>query len=159
MCVYLVEETSLSGRPLQLLRMLQDDGIPISVYTLNRKQEELAVQLGISRQALKVHLRKLRDLGYIRTGRGFIDVSEEGQVALGVSVNPTFVFLKISPTNRKKAYEQILQFPIRRIFRVAGDMDVILIIERSKLDEALKKLANVDGVTDTKTYMGIQTLK
>ena len=159
MCVYLVEEPGLSGRPLQLLRMLQDDGIPISVYTLNRKQEELAVQLGISRQALNVHLRKLRDLGYIRTGRGFIDVSEEGQVALGVSVNPTFVFLKISPTNRKKAYEQILQFPIRRIFRVAGDMDVILIIERSKLDEALKKLANVDGVTDTKTYMGIQTLK
>lgn len=159
MCFPLVEETVLSGRPLQLLRMLHDNGVPVNVYTLNRKQEELAVQLGISRQALNVHLRKLRDLGYIRTGRGFIDVSEEGQDALGVSVNPAFVFLKISPTNRKKAYEQILQFPIRRIFRVTGDMDVILIIERSKLDEALKKLANVDGVADTKTYMGIQTLK
>ena len=38
-------------------------------------------------------------------------------------------------------------------------MDAILLIEREKLDEALKMLANVEGVLDTRTYIAIQTLK
>jgi len=139
--------------------MLFEQSTSISTYTLRIKQNELAAQLGISRQALNVHLRKLRDQGYIRTGRGFIDVTEKGLNFLGISANPAFVFLKISPLKRKEAYERIFQSPILRIFRVAGDMDAILVIEREKLDEALKMLANIDGVLDTRTYIAIQTLK
>lgn len=155
----MTKQATLTGRPLQLLRMLYEEGIPITIYTLRIKQNEFAAQLGISRQALNVHLRKLRKQGYIRTGRGFIDVTEKGLNLLGISANPAFVFLKISPLRRKEAYEEIFQFPIQRVFRVAGDMDAILVIEREKLDEALKRLANVEGVLDTRTYIAIQTLK
>ncbi len=154
-----MEETILTGRPVRLLRMLYEKGKLITIYTLRVKQNDFAAQLGISRQALNVHLRKLRDQGHIRTGRGFIDVTEKGLNLLGISANPAFVFLKISPLKRKEAYEKIFQFPIQRVFRVAGDMDAILVIEREKLDEALKGLAGVDGVLDTRTYMAIQTLK
>jgi hypothetical protein len=38
-------------------------------------------------------------------------------------------------------------------------MDAILLVEREKLDEALKKLASIDGIQDTKSYVTIQTLK
>jgi DNA-binding Lrp family transcriptional regulator len=155
----LTEETLLTGRPVRLLRMLYEKGSPVTTYTFRIKQNELATQLGISRQALNVHLRKLRDKGYIRTGRGFIDVTERGLNLLGISANPAFVFLKISPLRRSEAYEKIFEFPIQRVFRVAGDMDAILIIERTKLDDALKGLANVKGVLDTRTYIAIQTLK
>jgi len=155
----LTEEDILTGRPIRLLRMLYEKGKPITTYTLQIKQNELAAQLKISRQALNVHLRKLRDHDYIRTGRGFIDVTEKGLSLLGISAQPAFVFLKISPLKRKEAYDQIFQFPIQRVFRVAGDMDAILVIEREKLDDALKKLASVDGVLDTRTYIAIQTLK
>lgn len=155
---YLTEDM-ITGRPVRLLRMLYDKGKPITTYTLRIKQNELAAQLGISRQALNVHLRKLRDQGHIRTGRGFIDVTEKGITLLGMSANPAFVFLKISPLKRKEAYEKIFKFPIQRVFRVAGDMDAILLIERDRLDDALKMLANVEGVLDTRTYMAIQTLK
>lgn len=155
----MTEEDILTGRPIRLLRMLYEKGKPITTYTLQIKQNELAAQLKISRQALNVHLRKLRDHDYIRTGRGFIDVTEKGLSLLGISAQPAFVFLKISPLKRKEAYDQIFQFPIQRVFRVAGDMDAILVIEREKLDDALKKLASVDGVLDTRTYIAIQTLK
>ena len=155
----MIKEAILTGRPVQLLRMLYERGNPVTTYTLRIKQSELAAQLGISRQALNVHLRKLRDKGYIRTGRGFIDVTEKGLNLLGISTNPAFVFLKISPLKRTEAYEKIFQFPIQRVFRVAGDMDAILVIQREKLDEALKRLANVKGVLDTRTYIAIQTLK
>jgi len=154
----LTEET-LSGRPLRLLRMLYEKGKPTTTYTLTVKQSELAKQLNISRQALNVHLRKLRDRGHIRTGRGFIDVTENGLSALGISTNPAFVFVKVSPLKRGDAYQQIMRFPIQRIFRVTGDMDAILQVEREKLDEALKKLASIEGIQDTKSYITIQTLK
>jgi len=147
------------GRPMRLLRMFYEKGKSTTTYTLMAKQSELAKQLNISRQALNVHLRKLRDQGHIRTGRGFIDVTEKGLAVLGISTNPAFVFIKVSPLRRSHAYEQIIQFPIQRIFRVTGDMDAILQVEREKLDETLKKLASIEGIQDTKSYISIQTLK
>ena len=148
-----------TGRPLRLLHMLYVKGRPTTTYSLTVKQSELAKQLSISRQALNVHLRKLRDQGHIRTGRGFIDVTEKGLAVLGISANPAFVFIKVSPLKRGRVYEQIMQFSIQRIFRVTGDMDAILQIEREKLDEALKQLAAIEGIQDTKSYITIQTIK
>lgn len=150
---------TLSGRPLRLLRMLYMQGSPATTYTLKMKQSELAKQFEISRQALNVHLRKLRDERYIRTGRGFIDVTEKGLGALGVSPNPAFVFIKVSPLKREEAYKETVKFPVQRVFRVAGDMDAILMVERGKLDEALRKLAFVEGIQDTKSYVAIQPMK
>jgi len=148
-----------SGRPFRLLRMMYAQGSPVTIYTIQIKQSELAKQLEISRQALNVHLRKLRDLGCIRTGRGFIDVTEEGLNALGVSVNPAFIFIKISPLKREEAYREMSNFPIQRIFRVAGDMDAVLLVEQENLDETLRKLALLEGIKETKSYVTIQTLK
>jgi len=149
----------LSRRPFRLLKMLCEQGKPVTTYTIEMKQNELAKELEISRQALNVHLRKLRDLGYIRTGRGFIDVTEEGLKALGVSVNPAFIFIKVLPLKRGEAYRRIEEFPIQRFFRVAGDMDAVLVVEREKLEETLRKLAFVDGIQDTKSYITIQVVK
>ncbi len=110
-----MSKDALSGRPLRLLRMLYAQGSPATTYTLHVKQSELAKQLEISRQALNVHLRKLRDEGYIRTGRGFIDVTEKGLGVLGVSPNPAFVFIKVSPLKREEAYKEIVNFSVQRI--------------------------------------------
>jgi len=154
-----VSRKILSGRPLNLLRMLYEQGKPVTTYTLEMKQNELAKKLEISRQALNVHLRKLRDHGYIRTGRGFIDVTEEGLKALGVSVTPAFIFIKVSPLKRTEAYSRIMEFSIERFFRVAGDMDAVLVVEREKLEETLRRLAFVDGIQDTRSYITIQIIK
>jgi len=154
-----VNKNSLPRRTLRLLRLLHTQGSPMTTYTLHLKQSELARQLEISRQALNVHLRKLRDEGYIRTGRGFIDVTEKGLRVLGASPDPAFVFIKVSPLKREEAYTRIVEFPVQRIFRVAGDMDAILVVEREKLDEVLRKLAFVEGIQDTKSYVAIQPIK
>ncbi|MCK4435824.1 winged helix-turn-helix domain-containing protein, partial [Candidatus Bathyarchaeota archaeon] len=61
----MAEKSILTGRPLQLLWRLYEASNPVTIYTLKIKQNELASQLGISRQALNVHLRKLRDKKYI----------------------------------------------------------------------------------------------
>jgi len=148
-----------SGRSLRLLKFLIESGKPTTVYTIKVKQSELAKQLGISRQALNIHLRKLRNLGYVRTGRGFIDITEEGLNILGISANPAFIFVKVSPLHRKEAYKKMIEIPVQRMFRVAGDMDSLLIIEQEKLNEALQKLSEIEGILDTKSYVTIQTIR
>lgn len=150
---------SLTRHSVQLLKMLYEKGKPRSLYSLDMKQEVLARELGVSRQALNVHLRKLRNAGYIRTGRGFIDVAERGLSVLGLYVSPAFILMKISPVKRIQVYERIKELPVQRAFRVAGDVDGLLIVERENLDEVLKKLYSIDGIQDTKSYVTIEAMK
>jgi len=149
----------LTRRSLQLLRMLYEKGKSTNTYTLGVKQEELARQLGISRQALNIHLRKLRDLSYIRTGRGFIDVTEKGLSALGISSTPAFVLIKVSPLKRMFAYEKVKELTVQRAFRIAGDVDALLVVDGEKLDGVLKKISSIEGIQDTKSYVTIETIK
>lgn len=150
---------TLTRRSVQLLKMLYDEGKPTSTYSLHMKQDELAKELGVSRQALNVHLRKLRNMSYIRTGRGFIDVTERGLSGLGVSASPAFILMKISPVKRIDVYERIRALPVQRAFRIAGDFDALLIVEREKLDKILKKLYSIDGIQDTRSYVTIEAVK
>jgi len=154
-----VNREILAGRPFRLLYFLYELASPTTVYTAKAKQVELAKQLGISRQVLNVHLRKLRSRGYIRAGRGFIDITEEGLRVLGFSANPAFVFVRVSPLKKEEAYGEIASLPVQRVFRVAGDMDAVLIVDRDKLNEVLKKLASVEGIQSVKSYIASQTLK
>ncbi len=150
---------TLTRRSIQLLNLLYQKGEATNAYTLRSKQDVLAKQLGISRQALNVHLRKLRDLDYIRTGRGFIDVTERGLNTLGISSVPAFVLIKVSPLKRSHAYQKIKELAIQRAFRIAGDMDALAVVEREKLDEVLSELSTVDGILDTKSYVTIETIR
>lgn len=149
----------LTRRSMQILRILYDKGRYRNIYSLPIKQKDLAKQLGISRQALNVHLRKLRELDYVRTGRGFIDVTENGLDALGASSTPAFVFIKVSPHERGRVYRKIRRLNIQRAFRVAGDVDALLTVERSKLDDVLSKLSSIKGIKDTKSYLAIEPIK
>ena len=150
---------ALTRRSIQLLRMLYEKGKSTKAYTLHLKQDELAGQLNISRQALNVHLRKLRNLGYIRTGRGFIDVTDKGLNALGISSTPAFIFIKVSPLKRSYAYDKIKELAVQNAFRIAGDVDALVMVNREKLDEVLKKLSSIDGIQDTKSYIAIETIR
>ncbi|MCD6445281.1 Lrp/AsnC family transcriptional regulator [Candidatus Bathyarchaeota archaeon] len=152
-------EVELTRRSIKLLKTLYEEGVPSTTYTLKLKQNELAKKMGISRQALNIHLRRLRELGYIRTGRGFIDVTDKGLKALGISIAPAFIFIKVSPTKRNEAYEKIRKLKIQRAFRVAGDVDAILTVEEENLDEALKELSTIEGIQETKSYVAIETIR
>ena len=149
----------LTKRSIQLLKTLYERGKSTSTYTLRVKQDELSEQLGISRQALNVHLRKLKNRGYIRTGRGFIDVTDVGLNALGVSTTPAFILIKVSPIKRIQVYDRIRELAVSRAFRIAGEVDALIIVERENLDEILKKLYAIDGIQDTRSYVTIEIIK
>ena len=149
----------LTKRSIQLLKTLFEKDKSTNTYTIRVKQDELSNQLGLSRQALNVHLRKLKNRGYIRTGRGFIDVTEKGSSVLGVSTTPAFILLKVSPIKRIHVYEQIQELAVSRAFRIAGEMDALIIVERENLDDILKKLYSIDGIEYTRSCVTIEVIK
>ena len=149
----------LTKRSIQLLRMILEKGKATNTYTLHIKQDELSKQLGVSRQALNVHLRKLKETGYIRTGRGFLDLTEQGLNALGISTTPAFILIKVSPVKRIQVYQRIRELAVSRAFRIAGDVDALIMVERENMDETLKKLYTIDGIQDTRSYVTIEALK
>jgi DNA-binding Lrp family transcriptional regulator len=57
------------------------------------------------------------------------------------------------------AYEKVKELTVQKAFRIAGDVDAVLIVNRETLDEALKKLSSIDGIQDTKSYVAIEAIK
>ena len=150
---------NLAGRPLRLLRMLFNRSKSVTSFSIQTKQSELAKEMGITRQALNVHLRKLRAVNYIRTGRGFIDITEKGLNSLGYSSNPAFLFLNISPNKRVEAYKKLCELQIQSAYRIAGDRDVMIIVDRGQMDEVLRQIAQIEGVNETRSYIALESLK
>ena len=149
----------LTKRSVQLLRKLFEKARFTTNYTLSAKQDELSMQLGISRQAYNVHLRRLKNRGYIRTGRGFIEITENGLRALGISSTPAFILIKVSPAKRVEVYEKLTKIAVLQAFRVAGEVDALIVIESENLDAILKQLCEMDGVQETRSYVTIEILK
>ncbi len=149
----------LTKRSVQLLRKLFEKARFTTNYTLSAKQDELSIQLGISRQAYNVHLRRLKNRGYIRTGRGFIEITENGLRALGISSTPAFILIKVSPAKRVEVYEKLTKIAVLQAFRVAGEVDALIVIESENLDAILKQLCEMDGVQETRSYVTIEILK
>jgi len=149
----------LTARSLQILRVLFERGNRETVYNTEKRQSEIAEQFKITRQALNVHLKKLRNMGYVKTGRGFISVTEEGLKALGIYRNPAIVTVRVSPQKRSEAYEKIKVLPAIQILRVTGDVDLVIMSDQGKIDETLKRISKIDGVEETRSYVCIEILK
>jgi len=151
------DESKLTSRQMDLLRKLYQEGKTIEVHTVEKTQDEIADELGITRQALSNHLKTLKELGYIRTGRGFIDLTDKALEFLGEKKGDVFIFVRIEPTKRKQVYESIRKLKIKRIHRVTGDIDLIVEADKTRLDEILEEVASLDGVRETITHVVLET--
>jgi DNA-binding Lrp family transcriptional regulator len=155
----LSEKAVLTGKTAKVLRLLFDRGKTAHSYIAEVNQNQLADELKVTRQALNVHLRKLRSCGFIRTGRGFVEITDSGLKALGLATDLAFVFLKISPHKRIEAYKKITTLPVRHVFRVAGEMDLVFTVETDKLDTILHNIAQMSGIEKTLSFITIESLR
>ena len=151
-------EHSLTTRQIELLKKLYREGKTIEVHTVEKTQDELSSELGITRQALSNHLKVLKESGYIRTGRGFIDLTDKALELLGEKKGDVFIIVRIEPTKRKHVYDAIKKLKLKRIHRVTGDIDLIVEADKTKLDEILEEVASLDGVKETITHVVLETL-
>ncbi|NJE08073.1 Lrp/AsnC family transcriptional regulator [Thermococcus sp. M39] len=153
------ENVKLTSKQIELLRKLYNEGKPIEVHTVEKSQEELARELKVTRQALSFHLKTLKEIGYIRTGRGFIDLTRKAVEFLeNGKNNKAFIFVKIDPTKRKEVYEEIKELNGIRAYRVTGNIDIVIEVDRTRFEEILDKVSSIDGVRETITHFIIEPI-
>ncbi|MCD6509406.1 MAG: Lrp/AsnC family transcriptional regulator [Thermoprotei archaeon] len=154
-----VKRVTLTEKQLRLLHMLFGMSKALRVYTVEKSQDMLAKELGITRQALNIHLRRLKEEGLIRTGRGFIDLTEKALRVLKAEAASAFVLIKVEPKLRQEAYKRISELPVEKLYRVTGGIDLIAMVDQSKLDSFLRGLSTVEGVRETSAHVVIEILK
>ncbi|MEM1669256.1 MAG: Lrp/AsnC family transcriptional regulator [Candidatus Methanomethylicaceae archaeon] len=155
----MVQKTNITDRRMQILKMLFNISEENKVFTIKKTQTELAKELNISRQALNIHLRKLKEEGLIRTGRGFIDITNKALKVIGMEGSETFVFLKVVPKKREEVYNKVKELPCTRLYRVTGEIDLIAIVPQIYLNKFLESVASIDGIEKTSSHVVISTLK
>lgn len=151
--------TNITDRRLQILRLLFTMSEGTTVFTIKKTQTELAKELKISRQALNIHLRKLKEEGLIRTGRGFIDITKDALQLLGIGTSEAFVFLKVLPKRREEVYNRVKELPCLKLYRVTGEIDLIAVVPQAHLNIFLERVASIEGVERTSSHIIISTLK
>ncbi len=151
-------DAELTERQLSILRKLFNEGKLMRVRRVKKTQASLAEELGITRQALSSHLRELRELKLLKAGRGFIDLSEKARRILGEGPTQAFVFAKIEPKKRRDVYKEIMSLDVLQAFRVTGDVDLIIVVDRQKLDKVLKVLSGINGVKGTSAHLVLSPL-
>ena len=147
----------LTKRQFEVLEKLYNKGVEVKVHTVDKDQKEISKELGITKQALNNHLCQLKENGYIRTGRGFIDITNPGLEILGKKGGEALIFIKVNPKKRNKVYEQIKE-NIGTAFRATGELNLILKLERDKLGQTLSKLSEIKGIEETKTHIVLKEL-
>jgi len=148
----------LSKSEYRLLSFLRKRAESEYVYRVDLKQAELAETLGISRQALSVKLRPLIEKNLIRTGRGFIEITEDGLSALGQFSRPVFILVKVEPTKRKEVYSKIAEAKLGKVNKVAGDVDLIMQVDGGSAAKVLDFVSGLDGVISTMTYFTLESI-
>ena len=148
----------MTERQLSILRKLFAESKVFRSRRIEKNQSTLAAELGITRQALSAHFRELRKLGLLRTGRGFIDLTEKTTRILGEPQSQAFVLVKIEPRKRRAAYEEIKNLNVQQAFRVTGSVDVIVLADRLKLNKLLEALSRVPGVKETSAHLVLAPL-
>ena len=154
-----MREKKISDKAFTLLKLLNSHGTTEKVRIFSISQEELAHKLSVTRQALNVHLRELKETGLIKTGRRFIVVTEEGIEFLEGKNNFAFVFIQVSPKFRNIVYDKLKKLDAENIYRITGDIDIIAIVKKDKLDDFLKDVNSIIGITNTKTHIILEKLK
>jgi DNA-binding Lrp family transcriptional regulator len=149
----------LTKKTVKVLRLLCESGNPTTVLSSGITQRDLARKLHVTRQALSVHIARLADAGLIQSGRGFINVTENGLKATGYHHNPAILMVRVAPQNQREAYEKIKRIHAFEIFRVAGDADFTLVVDQRELDKVLQDLYGIPGIIETKSVIATETVR
>lgn len=146
----------LTEKQLHILRRLYNDSKSLKVHTTQKKQDELAFDLGISRQALSTHLKTLKDSGHIRTGRGFMDITDRALKEIGKMGDEAFVMIKINPSHRETVFLGLKKSLAERIYRTAGEYDIVAVVDMENLNDFLKEAASQEGLEETSSHVVIE---
>ncbi|MGC1121856.1 MAG: winged helix-turn-helix transcriptional regulator [Candidatus Methanofastidiosia archaeon] len=143
----------ITERQYELVKMFEKQGSVHKVCTVTTSQADLSRKLGITRQALHTHLKSLKDEGLIRTGRGFIDLTEKALEFLETKTGEAYIVIRTDPQRRREVLNNVSQLKFHKLCRTTGDADIIITVERKNLDHAIEEIQKMEGIKEATTHI------
>ena len=143
----------ITERQYELIKMFEQQGSTQRVCTVSTSQAELSQKLGITRQALHTHLKSLKGEGLIRTGRGFIDLTEKALEFLEMKTGEAYIVIRTDHQRRKEVFDNVSQLKFHKLCRTTGDADILITVERKDLDSAIEEIQKMEGIREATTHL------
>lgn len=143
----------ITERQYELIKMFERQGSVQRVSTVSTSQAELSQELGITRQALHTHLKSLKEEGLIRTGRGFIDLTEKALEFLEMKTGEAYIVIRTDPQKRREVFNNVSQLKYHKLCRTTGEADIIITVERKNLDNALEEIQKIEGIQEATPHI------
>lgn len=140
----------IDGIDLNILTILQNDGKISNV--------ELARQLNMAPSGILERVRKLEKRGIIEGHEVRLNGTK-----LGLTITAFISILTSDTVGSTKVGEQLADFPeIQEVHWIAGDYNYLVktkLKDASDLRGLLKKFGEIDGLSDTRTTLVLETVK
>lgn len=140
----------IDGIDLNILTILQNDGKISNV--------ELARQLNMAPSGILERVRKLEKRGIIEGHEVRLNGTK-----LGLTITAFISILTSDTVGSTKVGEQLADFPeIQEVHWIAGDYNYLVktkLKDASDLRGLLKKFGEIDGLSDTRTTLVLETIK
>jgi DNA-binding Lrp family transcriptional regulator len=75
---------------------------------------------------------------------------------LGEPHKNAFVFIKVNPKNRLDVYNKIGKITKIGLYRVTGDIDLIVTVNNSRLEQFLRSISKIEGVVETSAHIVLE---
>ena len=92
----------------------------------------------------------------LRTGRGFLDLTDRALKEIGKTSEEAFVMVKVEPNRREEVTEKVKTLGFERLYRVTGDVDLVAVVDVESLKGFLDQVAGIPGVVNTTSHVVIE---
>jgi DNA-binding Lrp family transcriptional regulator len=92
----------------------------------------------------------------LRTGRGFLDLTDKALKEIGKAGEEAFVMVTVEPNRREEVTEKVKSLGFERLYRVTGEVDLVAVVDVESLKEFLRDVSSIPGVTGTSSHVVIE---
>jgi DNA-binding MarR family transcriptional regulator len=139
------KNVQLSERQKEILRFLEKRSKKKVVYAADVSFDEVSRMFNMTRQGMTKHFQTLKKEGFVRVGRGFVDLCEKGK-RYTEARDTLFYILKVSLEKKSEIIAAIRNLKFRRGEIGEEGNELFLQIDPEYASDFLKYLEAFEGV-------------
>lgn len=140
----------LSERQKEILRFLEKKSQKRRIYATEVSFDEVSKTFNMTRQGMTKHFQTLKKEGFVRVGRGFIDLCEKGKCYLDAPKESVYFILEVKPSKKSEIMAVIKDLKFKRGDLEEEGTEIFIQVDPEYREDFLKYLDAFDGVVSVK---------
>jgi len=140
----------LSEKQKEILRFLEKRSQRKRIYATDVSFDEISATFHMTRQGMNKHFQTLKKEGFVRVGRGFIDLCEKGKRFLDAPEEDACFIIEVKPNKKAEVVAAIKNLKFRRGELGEEGGEIFMQAEKEYTQDVIRYLQAFDGVVGIK---------